>query len=766
MMKQVKTWLTVCALLCVPSLYAQLPMGGWQTFFNYNNVSQITLGQDKVYALSDGNLFSVDKKYGSIETYTKLNGLSDGNISHIAYCADQDLLVIAYENCNIDLLKGYQIINLPDLKQSEVGSKKINSITIQGKYAYFACGFGIMEIDLAKYEVADSYIIGDRGEYLSVKRIAFCQDTIYALTTNDIRCAAQNDKNLSDFSHWQVLDTKDINKKQIKDIYSFNNTLLVNANNTVFKKETTMTPILDISGSSFHTVEQQFVVSGRETTTILNTKGEEVTSIQATDVTDIIYDSEYKNYWVSYTAQDGQTLLHRFKKSGEHANHYIPEGPFSTSMAFIKRGGNILYTGSGGPFDLPSGTAGIVQIYENNQWSIISESGMDTAIIHDKHFRDVLDLAVDPIDPNHIFVASWQGIFEFNGFTLTNHYNEKNSPLEPNWINILTDAISFDKEGNMWVANMLSQKPIIIYTKDHQWVSYQYTELQNTETIKEVFLDSKGYLWVLIPRKGTKVFCADLNNTPLNYRDDRTKILTSFPDKDGHIITPTTFRCIAEDQDGVIWIGSDKGPLIISDQSKVFKQDFVIDRIKITREDNANYADYLLENEQINAIAIDGNNRKWVATSSSGLYLLSADGKETIHHFTTENSPFTSNAIMDLAINNETGELYIVTSNALFLYKSDAVVGSETYRNVYAYPNPVRENYDGPITISGLMENSQLRIADSQGRIIHQGESNGGAYVWDGKDLNGRKVDTGVYFIFAAQQDGSSKMVTKIAIIK
>ncbi|MBR4813923.1 MAG: Por secretion system protein, partial [Paludibacteraceae bacterium] len=301
---------------------------------------------------------------------------------------------------------------------------------------------------------------------------------------------------------------------------------------------------------------------------------------------------------------------------------------------------------------------------------------------------------------------------------------------------------------------------------NREWYQLSYSQLQSTDGLRDLFIDSKGYLWVIKYRDGTGVFCADLNGTPLDEQDDKKVFISTFYDKDSHALTLSTVRCITEDQEGVVWIGTDRGPLLVPDASKMFDPDFRVDRVKITREDNASYADYLLENEQINAIVVDGNNRKWVGTNSTGLYLLSSDGKETIHHFTTDNCPFTSNAIMDLFINNETGQLYIVTSSGLFLYQTDAIKGAESYNKVYAYPNPVKEDYDGPVTIVGLRENSQVRISDSEGRIIHDGVSNGGAYVWDGKDLNGRKVNTGVYFIYAALSDGSSKMVTKIAIIK
>lgn len=765
MVKIFKALFILCVLLCATETYARVEMGSWQSFFNYNNVSQIAQSKEKVYALSDGNLFSVDKTYESIETYTKLSGLSDGNISHIAYCDNQESLVIAYDNCNIDLLSGYNVVNVPDLKNSEVGSKKIYNITIQGKYAYFACGFGIMVVDVSKGEVTDTYIIGNKGEYLTVTNLVFCHDSIYAKTTNGIRRASQKEKNLADFTKWDPIEIP--RTVAASDIRSFDNQLLLIGKQAIYRMDTAIVPVVAVEGANqILTDEERIIVCYQDSLALFDKAFKHSATLPIVNATCVINDPQGKGFWANNHQTDGQTLLHLYDKEGQHQNRYIPTGPYSTIAAFVKFQGGKLITGSGGPFDLAMNTPGVVQFFEDNNWSILTEMGMDTAIIHDRHFVDVLDVIVDPNDPQHLFAASWQGLFEFQGYQLVNHYTDLNSPLTPYWIMVILDGLTYDKNGNLWMANMFSQNPIVIYTADKKWETLQYPELQDQETIKEVFLDSKGYMWVLLPRKNPGIFCANLNNTPFNERDDKTKFITNLKDKDGHVITPMTFRCIAEANDGTIWIGTDKGPFLISDPSKVFNSDFIIDRIKITREDNANYADYLLENEQINAIVIDGNNRKWIGTNSSGLYLLSPDGKETIQHFTTENSPFNSNAILDLAINNETGELYVATANALFLYQSDATQGKETYKDVYVYPNPVRETFEGDITINGLLENSLVRISDAEGRIIHQGRSNGGTYIWDGKNLNGRRVDTGVYYIYATQDDGSAKMVTKVAFIR
>ena len=785
-MRNIKSIILIaCAICCASTSFSQLPMGGWQTFFSYNHAGNMIQSKDKIYALSDGNLYSIDKEYESIETYTKLTGLTDGNITKIAYCQSQNTLVIVYDNCNIDLLTNSRIINVNDLKRAEVSNKKVNGVTIDGKYAYLACGFGITVLDVEMAEIVDTYILGEKGTYVNVENIVFHNDSIYAQSGNTIRYAAKKDKNLADFNRWQtfhLLSEKAIEKGivvneenadslmnegdilPISKIYAFNNSLLIRLEDVLIKRDSSVTRTMELPRNASLSVDDLLIVSKGDSMVAFNDNLERVVGVVADSVIETLYDPQSKAFWICDFQADGRTIIQKYARDGRFMNYYVPDGPVSGEIAFVKYQNGKLFTGSGGPFDRPLSTPGIVQFLENGRWSIITEMGMDSSVLRNSHFLDVIDIASDPQDNNHFFVSAWKGLFEFQGISLINHFTGKNSQLSGG-SNTLVDGLKYDKDGNLWMLNMLSPNPIHILTSNREWYQLSYSQLQSTDGLRDLFIDSKGYLWVIKYRDGTGVFCADLNGTPLDEQDDKKVFISTFYDKDSHPLIPTTIRCITEDMDGVIWIGTDKGPLLVPDASQMFDSDFRVDRVKITREDNANYADYLLENEQINAIAIDGNNRKWVGTNSTGLYLLSADGKETIHHFTTENCPFTSNAIMDLFLNNETGELYITTSSGLFLYQTDAIKGAESYSKVYAYPNPVRENYNGPVTITGLMENSQVRISDAEGRIIHEGDSNGGVYVWDGKDKNGRKVNTGIYFIYAAQPDGSSKMVTKMAVI-
>ena len=173
----------------------------------------------------------------------------------------------------------------------------------------------------------------------------------------------------------------------------------------------------------------------------------------------------------------------------------------------------------------------------------------------------------------------------------------------------------------------------------------------------------------------------------------------------------------------------------------------------------------LLETETINTIEIDGANRKWMGTQTSGVFLISEDGTEQIHHFTEENSPLPSNEIRDIEINDETGEVFFGTLNGIVSYKSTATEAGDYFSDVYAYPNPVRPEFDGTIAIKGLVRDSDVKITDVSGNLVYETTSYGGQATWNGRTFDGQRVKSGIYLVFASSADGSRAIVTKIAVV-
>lgn len=442
-----------------------------------------------------------------------------------------------------------------------------------------------------------------------------------------------------------------------------------------------------------------------------------------------------------------------------------PGGPKYNYFYCMRFVNNLLYT-CGGLWGhlIDAGRPGTIQVLNKDNWTIYDDS---IAAKTDIKYVDVNSVDVDPLNPNHVFAGAKSGLYEFQNGKFIKHYNSENS-LITSFNNTsknyqLITSVKFDTDGNLWMLN--SQSPsnqsLIEYTKEGKWVSHHRPELYNLGSLECLMQDSRGLLWFVNNYHGLpSVYCYQASTDKLN-------IYSSFVNEDGITLTPTYIRYITEDKNHDMWIGTNIGPLLLYE--KEFTSDnSIFTQVKVPRNDGTNYADYLLSGVDISCIAIDGGNRKWFGTNGNGVYVISDDCLTQVYHFTTRNSNLLSNNIESIAINEQSGEVFIGTDKGLCSYMSDASSPNSemTKDNVWAYPNPVKPNYTGRITITGLSFDADVKIVTANGILVNQGRSNGGIYIWDGKDQNGKKVASGIYMVETATSDGNKGTVCKIAFIK
>jgi len=380
--------------------------------------------------------------------------------------------------------------------------------------------------------------------------------------------------------------------------------------------------------------------------------------------------------------------------------------------------------------------------------------------------QDLVSVAVDPTNPNHVYAGSWiNGLFEFRDNELVNFYNETNSPIQiiPGTDLIRVGGLDFDEDNNLWITCSDNQMPVLVKMADGTWHELNYTSAMNADNVGEILVASNGYKWVLLPRGGG-LFVFDDKGTPENINDDDYRKLSIY-DEYGEVISNEVFS-IAEDKNGSIWVGTNVGVVVYYNPEDVFTQSFFYgQQIKIPRNDGTNDADLLLGAETVTAISVDGANNKWFGTRSGGVFMTSSDGTEQMHHFNVDNSPILSNNIYCMDIVPETGEVFIGTEQGLISYRGESTEGDDDYNQVYAFPNPVKPDYEGPITIHGLVAGSYVKITDISGNLVFEMRSQGGQAIWQGVDFDGNRVHTGVYLVFASNEDGSKKTVTKILFV-
>jgi len=450
-----------------------------------------------------------------------------------------------------------------------------------------------------------------------------------------------------------------------------------------------------------------------------------------------------------------------------------PGGPKRNTFIWTSFHNNRLYS-TGGNYDPIAKNwenQGIVQVLQGDDWSFF-EDNFSTRTGYP--YIGTKAVAIDPRNSNHVYVGARTGLYEFMSGKMVAFYNKDNSILQGAMDRgrelgndyVLVYGLAYDSEGNLWVLNNQTKKENLIrVSKDGQMTSFSKPELMKDgvglSDMSQMRSDSHNLLW----------FCNDHWIQPglFSYdpKNDKLNAYTRFINEDGTNVDIRAVHCWAEDLDQNIWMGTTAGPMLLQRSQMNEQENYRFVQVKVPRNDGTNLADYLLAGLDITAIGIDGGGRKWFGTKDNGVYLISADNMKQLQHFTASNSNLLSNNILSISLNEVTGEVFFATDQGLCSYMSDATkpIDSPNDEITYAYPNPVKPGYTGPITIVGLAMNVDVKIVTTNGTLVAEGTSNGGSFVWDGKDKNGKRVASGVYMVQTADENGDNGTVCKVAVV-
>ncbi len=441
-----------------------------------------------------------------------------------------------------------------------------------------------------------------------------------------------------------------------------------------------------------------------------------------------------------------------------------PGGPKYNNFGFMKFDNGQLYTCGGGYNVLQDlRRPGCIQLLNNQEWNIYEDNFHEAA--GNPSYEDINCIDFNPLHPDTLFACGRTGLYKFANGKFIKHYTYDNSPLvsvfgsDKNYV--VVQGLTFDREGRLWLINSMNKEKNLLTYQNGTWTALSQNELSTLPNMSHLLIDSRNILW----------FSNDNWQNPAFYRYDiennKLYSTTSFINQDDTKLTTYRLKDIKEDRLHNIWLATDAGPILI-EKKETTQESPVLTQVKIPRNDGTNFADYLLGGVSISAIAIDDGNRKWFGTSNNGVYLISEDNMEEIHHFTSINSPLLSDNIESIAINDATGEVFFGTDKGLCSYMSNASKTNSkmTKDNVWAYPNPVKPDYTGLITITGLSFQADVKIVTSNGTLVNQGKSNGGSYTWDGRNKKGEKVASGIYMVETTTNEGNQGTVCKIAIIR
>lgn len=741
----------------------------WTLHFSYRNPQQLVYSPSRIYAMTEGALYYVDRTEDQIYYLSKASGLNGSTVTQIAYDKNSERLIIAYEDGRIDLLDedGY-VLQMPDvvMKASSL-STEIHAILAGSKRSYLAMSFGILAINTKKGEVSDTYYIGDNASDVNVLGMVEMNDSLYAFDERYMYAASLAD-NIIDYHFWHKTS---LPTGTFTHAAAFNNKLHILIDNVLYSRQgnswkKAFTNTFDwihssgnqllgyISGQGLFRITEDYQLAGLTNQYVFN---------------DAIYSNG--EYW---GAERDNGIL-RLGSGGD--TRFIPNGPNSNFGYFLTSAHGLVYSTVGGRWTTQFMRLPKMNICSNGNWS---SWGLGSFVTPDGYVAyDPVSIAVDRNDQDHFYVSTFtSGVYEINHGTLTHYTDGKNGSTlrvasasikeEDKKFYVRTDGAMMDENNNLWVLNATSLGQVLhVMTPDHKWTGLNYQEGSEKlvlYTPKGIWMDRRGsrYKWFMDQRYKPRIVLLDDGGTPTVRSDDRIAIRSEFVDQKGTTINRDYFYCWAQDHNDRIWIGTESGIIIIPPSVDFFTSN-ACERIIIPRNDGTGLGDYLLGEETINCMAVDGGNRMWIGTAGSGLYVIE-DDTITVAHFTENNSLLPSDAIQSITIVPETGEVFVGTDRGIASYLSDSSEPEEDMKSAYAFPNPVRPDYGGHVAITNLMDNTEVNIVDSGGNLVCKTRSNGGTAVWDVRLPDGRRATPGIYTALCNTKGG--KAAVKIMIIR
>ncbi|WP_452220061.1 type IX secretion system anionic LPS delivery protein PorZ [Lacinutrix salivirga] len=760
----------------------------WIGHFSYLEISDVSKGATKLYASAENSVFVYDFETKEIDKLSSINGLSGETISTIKYVETENLVLIGFENGLIQIYDeiNQSIISVVDILEKTIippNNKSINHFNIHNGLAYIATDFGVSVYDLQNLEFGDTYYIGSNGTQIVINQTTIFGDYIYTASPTGVRKGLLSNTNLIDYQEWETV---------------FNgNWLQIESLNDVLYATRSNKRLYDISNDSLITliiyldtpldlraVNNKLIVTTRSEVFVYDEFFAELAYATENEVYDNTRFSsatinENNELFIGTNAIDniGKPGYGILKSTFDNPTDYeeiYPSGPLKNFIFKIEATSSDIYLTHGGhsiSFNPNTGfrKAGISH-YFNESWNNIP---YDSLTLTTTNPWSLSYISINPVNNAQAFISSSRrGLVEINDNQAITLFNGDNSTIIPfTGPNLFTHASTYDSNGSLWVMNSRVDTSINKY-ENEQWQSFSLGEIIGSPTSNlgfgDIEQDEQGNFFIGSHQYGVIGFNEN-NGNP---------IFKNLVGEDNNLPSPSV-RSIAVDNSGQIWVGTGKGLRIIYNANAFMTDNQEVDEIIIVEDGTPKE---LLFQQFITDIEVDGSNNKWIATLDTGVYYLSSDGQETILHFTKDNSPLPSNNVLDVSIDNVNGLVYMATDKGLLAYKSDGSKPQETLNNAYVFPNPVRPNFniaEEKIKIRDISENLNIKITDIEGNLVAEAETNtnsrfkgynleidGGTALWNGKNLSGREVATGVYLVMLSDLETLETKVLKVMVVR
>ncbi|MCB9053814.1 MAG: hypothetical protein H6556_30820 [Lewinellaceae bacterium] len=731
-----------------------LPIGKWRSHLPYRTGKFVTQSEDKVYYSTNFSILEMDKEELSLRFLSKVDGLSNVGIDFIRYNPLSDILMVVYKNTVIDLLKpDGEIVTMSQIKNFSnlIGEKRIYDIYIENdSMVYLAANYGVSKINISANEFVFTTFTG-----IAVESVHLFGGSIYVATGEGVYRAPSSGVNLDDFGNWRLLGPADgfPQDYKAKAFATFNGALHVGVNDTLWRYEDNRLEFVHYENGStleFLSHEGVHLLAGFRPGRIVYFHPDGAQGIVIGNCVETpnyaVEDSKGRLWFGNDRVRGGFRMATGVTQFCDIMEF---DSPWSEAAWDMDVANGQLWLATGGLDQTLSArfnSDGFASFIDG-QWTIYNRQLRDDLKGPNPNTNDD-----DPVDfvtilahPSNgkVFVGSYtEGLIEVDGETIT-QFIEANSSLQralgdPR---VRVSGLALDEDGNLWVSNNSAPEPLSVRQADGNWRSFAMPGC-NENQVFDLAVDDQGYKWMVLGSSSAGVLLFDEGELD-DPNDDRCRVFTS----NNSELATNNVNCLAADLEGNIWVGTSEGIIIFECGGSAFEPECRGSR-RIVEVDG--FGAFLLETEEVQTIAVDGANRKWVGTKN-GIFLLSPNGEEQVARFTENNSPLFDNDVIEIAVDQQSGEVFIGTVTGMLSYQSDAIAGGRTHKSeIEVYPNPVREDYDGPIAIRGLARDATVKITDVTGKLVFETTALGGQAIWNGRDYNGRRVNSGVYLVFSS----------------
>lgn len=744
-------------------------VSGWNTYLPYANVIDFdTDDNDMFYCISRSSFFTYKHSEGLLERYSKANGMNDVEMAFIEADDYTGKVALIYLNGNIDLFKDGKFENVPDLKVSTVpGDKTLYAAHARNGKLYISSGIGLIIVDLDKKVIPQQIPFYSNSTQALVKSVTTKDNNIYVATDLGLFTSRLDNPQLFNYTSWTQISSLSFSFLGSNDqhVFAATDSLVyeVAADNSLSVINRPVNKIQRLDGSSdgnLWILTKEGTGSAPYAVKISST-GALVDSLPSFFAARFSDEGD-GNYW----SADAYSGLRKRSSANPGASwtNIAPAGPSNAGAYKVwARNGEIWL--AHGSKDYTSWSPALSQeafsryhsgAWRNWKWDILS------VIPPSAQYNQTDAIAIQKDEATGSVYAGF-----LNGGVVKTDVNEQLTIYKSGFLgqNVQGDTPSYrvtdlklDGDNNLWITQSAVQNALRVKTYDDKWYSFN---IGGNQHLAAIAIDDLGQKWMAAGINGSGIAVFNDNNTIDNPNDDYVRVLGT-GENGGNLPSPKV-HTIAKDKNGEMWVGTESGIAIFSCGADI-RQGICNAILRPLVTKGFNFANHMFEGIPVKSIAIDGGNRKWVGTSV-GVFLLSEDGEEIIEQFTAENSPLLSNTIINIDIDPVTGVVYISTDKGLCSFGGAAIEAEATIsKPLFVFPNPVPSGYNGQIAIKGMTEASNVKITDINGQLVYQATSNGAMMAWNGRDYNGRKVQSGVYLVFVVSKDGTQKANGKFII--